>query len=442
MSLEYDINSIESIYKYAKLLTGKSLSEVIHLPLDAGNLKSRGNLGTLIERYFFQHVPPNLHQPDFDKAGLELKTTGLVKDSRGNYKAKERLVLTMIHYESIVEERWESSTLLMKCKLMLILFYLYQKDIPPIDLKFPIDPLLYDMPPTDIPIIKSDWEFIRQKVLDGRAHELSEGDTFYLGACRKGSGGEDESLQDQPFSIIQAKTRAFSFKQSYLNKLISGHIEETGLLSQSLTTSLDEATYEKLKPFFGKSLDEISKTIDYFRTSSNQKGFKHDLLVRILSNGMNSVPELEKAGIEMKTITLTNTGRPKEHMSFPGFRFMDIIHEEWADSNFNEKIEKKFLLIVFQLDDFGEERLIKAGYWNMPYEDRLEARRVWEETKRRVAVNAKDLPKVGESYLAHVRPKARNGNDKIETPQGDMHVKQCFWLNQSYLSKVVLEQIK
>jgi DNA mismatch repair protein MutH len=157
---------------------------------------------------------------------------------------------------------------------------------------------------------------------------------------------------------------------------------------------------------------------------------------------MNSVPELEKAGIEMKTITLTNTGRPKEHMSFPGFRFMDIIHEEWADSNFNEKIEKKFLLIVFQLDDFGDERLIKAGYWNMPYEDRLEARRVWEETKRRVAVNAKDLPKVGESYLAHVRPKARDGNDKIETPQGDMHVKQCFWLNQSYLSKVVLEQIK
>lgn len=441
MSSEYSKDSVESIYRFAKLLTGKSLIEIAQIPIDAGNIRSRGNLGSLVERYFFKHLPPNTHHPDFAEVGLELKTTGLVKDSKGKLKAKERLVLTMINYESIAKEEWERSNLLQKCQLMLILFYLYQKDKPAVELKFPISPLLYRMPDIDIPIIRRDWEFIRQKVLDGRAHELSEGDTFYLGACRKGSGGEDESLQSQPFSSTKAKTRAFSFKQSYMNKLIEGHIEESGIIQLGASGSLYEATFEKLEPFLGKSLDEISRSVDYHRASTNQKGFKHSLIVRLLSNGKKSAPELDKAGIEIKTITLTQTGKPKEHMSFPGFRFMDIIEQKWENSSFNEKIERKFLFVVFKLDQSGKERLFRFGYWNMPYKDRLEAQRVWEETKRRVLINAKDLPKVGDSYLAHVRPKARDGNDKIQTPQGDMHLKQCFWLNQNYLHKVVFEEL-
>ena len=39
----------------------------------------------------------------------------------------------------------------------------------------------------DLKIIKHDWNLINGKILKGKAHELSEGDTFYLGACTKGS---------------------------------------------------------------------------------------------------------------------------------------------------------------------------------------------------------------------------------------------------------------
>jgi hypothetical protein len=73
----------------------------------------------------------------------------------------------------------------------------------------------------------------------------------------------------------------------------------------------------------------------------------------------------------------------------------------------------------------------------MPYKDRLEAKRVWEETKRRVAVDSSKLPGIKESSVAHVRPKARNGSDKILTPQGDLQVKKCFWLNSSYIAKII-----
>jgi hypothetical protein len=36
-----------------------------------------------------------------------------------------------------------------------------------------------------------------------------------------------------------------------------------------------------------------------------------------------------------------------------------------------------------------------------------------------------------------VRPKARDGNDKLLTPQGDLQVKKCFWLNKDYIAGVV-----
>ena len=96
---EYKKESAESIYNFALLLTGKSLSEAVDLPEDLENLKDRGKLGTLVEKYYFNHEPPNDHNPDFPEAGVELKVTGVKKNKSGKYVAKERLVLTMINYE-------------------------------------------------------------------------------------------------------------------------------------------------------------------------------------------------------------------------------------------------------------------------------------------------------------------------------------------------------
>lgn len=435
--IPYDRSSVQSIYEYALRLVGRTLAEVVELPEGVTNSRNRGDLGTLVEKYYFQHKPSTNIGPDFPLADLELKTTGLVRSKEGKYKAKERLVLTMINYEVIAREKWDESYFLKKCNLMLILFYLYKKELAVYDRKFVLKPLIYKMSIQDKFIIQRDWEMIRQKVLDGKAHEISEGDTFYLGACRKGSGGESETLQKQPFSKELAKSRAFAFKQGYVNRLINQHTEPEVALGVSPLLTIEDATASRFSQYIGKSIQEISSMVNFYKTSPNQKSFHRLLANRILAAGNQTVAEIEKAGIEMKTIRLKSNGHPRESMSFPGFKTLEIIHEEWDDSSFAERLERKFLLVVFKSDRDGSEFLHKVAYWNMPYKDRMEAKRVWEETKRRASIDAKNLPKATESHVAHVRPKARDGEDKEMTPQGELVVKKCFWLNSGYIARIV-----
>lgn len=433
----YDDSSVESIFNFAKQLTGLTLAEAVTLPPKLVSERSRGGLGNMVEEHYFGFKPNSDHRPDFYKVGLELKTTGLKKDSKGTYSAKERLVLTMIDYNTIVHETFETSSLVLKCKLMLILFYIYEQDKAAFDQKFALEPMIYELLEHDVDVIRSDWEFIQSKVKEKKAHELSEGDTFYLGACRKGSGGSSEKLKTQPYSDVLAKGRAFSFKQGYLTKLIQGHAASEGSLGITRSNTFQKATAERFRPYIGKTVDEIASALNFHKSGPNHKGFNRGLATRILSATDGSIVELVKAGITMKTIRVLDSGMPKESMSFPAFDYRDILEQSWEESAFCELLEQKFLFVVFRLDKAGTERLEKVGYWNMPFEDREEARRVWEETKNRIGHGVNELPGAKESPIAHVRPHGRDSNDVVLTPFGGYQVKKSFWLNRGYIGQVL-----
>jgi DNA mismatch repair protein MutH len=459
--VEYDKSSVKEIFDFAAKLVGHSLEDATNLPADVINSRNRGDLGRLVEKYFFKHNPPNNHKPDFEAAGVELKTTGVEyykkKTAKGEIlKAKERLVLTNINFQTLRHESWYESTLLEKCNLMLILFYNYDKSIPVIEQEFVFQPLLiklsdrelsayeheldfinrysFKIPESDLAQIRRDWEYIRNKVAEDKAHELSEGDTYYLGACRKGPGGEGESLRKQQGDSPGAKSRAFSFKQGYLSKLLQTHTRREAIIGVDSTETFESATSKLFQDFIGLTLDEIASKLKYDTKSKQRKWY---LSKRILSGSGSDISELVKADILLKTVSLTQTGKGREDMSFPAFKYLDIASQEWEESDFSEQIEKRFLFVVFQADKNGLDRLVKTMYWNMPYEDRIEARRVWEETKRRININARYLPSKKESAVSHVRPHAKNGKDMDITPQEELLVKKCFWLNMKYIANIV-----
>lgn len=438
----YDSSSLESIVEYARLLIGKSLAEASNVPRDELVSKGKGGLGTLVEEAFFDMKSSNKPKPDFGEVSVELKTTPMkrkVVDARRMLVAKERLVLSMIDYIQIQHETWETSRLLLKCRQMLILTYLHEQEKEPIDRIFLDRQKLLDLlddSSVDARQFKRDWETIKEKVHQAKAHELSSADTMYLEAITKGQGKGKDKLRAQPFSEVLAKPRAFAIKQSYLTSLLSGEDQESVLLSDP-GKSVETVTYERFQPYLGKSVEELSQVFNFYGSSKTDKAFYPRLAIRILAKGGTSVPELQKADIELKVVRLKPTGKLREAVSFPNFTYLGIDKEDWEDSTFFERIDRRFLFVVFQETPDGGEVLKSAGYWSMPYEDKQEAQKVWEETKSRVQRDVYDFPKASENPVAHVRPKGRNSRDTYPTLFGGRAKKYCFWLNKDYVQRVI-----
>lgn len=463
MNREYKTK--EEILEKANTLLDKSLGEVISKS-DVGLIKKnlekyakrrKGFLGELVEKYFFEINPGNASEPDFKIAGIELKTVPIKSDPKYKFTPKERLVFSMINYETIIGERWESSSFLKKNKVILIMFYLWLQSQDILDYKFKLVhllDLLEDMSDEDILQIRKDWEYIVGKIKRGEAHLLSEGDTYYLGAVTKAA--TSKVRRNQPKSHILAKPRAFSLKQQYLRYILQRKLLKQDVGKESIfrkrkkIETIEDAVENMFGKYIGKTDKEIVKMLNWqLAGKTRPKAFKRLLANRIMGVKSNKIEELEKSNVTLKAITLEHTGILKESLSFPSFDYKKIVKESWYEddsgemSDFYEILEKKkFLFVVFQKIKNSDDIILKKiKFWNFPVKDLSEVEIVWNKTIKAIKEGRYDnLPKISESSVAHVRPHGKDASDVLETPQGTKEMKKSFWLNAKYIEKAINEE--
>jgi len=459
MKLAYNPQDKNSVINYAKLLKGKTLRQIFGRLISEHNYTGKGNFGQLIEKYYFGYEPNSNSEADFFEIGMELKTSPLKQLKKNEFRSKERLVLNIINYIEVVNQQFEKSDFWKKNANILLIFYLNQSGVESIDYLIKLVDE-WNFPHTDLEIIKKDWELIKKKIVDGKAHELSEGDTFYLGACTKGANSN--STRKQPFSHIPAKQRAYSLKQGYVNHIIASIANETtgvyGKLIPSVTVAknktLEEIVISKFIPYYGKTIEQILALIDV-KLNTKAKSFYANITKAMLGIELNKeIEEFEKAEILVKTVRLKENNLPKEDISFPNFKYEEIVNENWDDSNFKEILEHKFLFVFFK---FENEQLVlrKAKFWNMPYLDILEVENVWAKTKEIVSqgkivkgfkTNKKgkvcrvtNFPGKKFNSVSHVRPHTTNSLHTFPLPIEDKftkenkYTKHCFWLNNTYV---------
>ncbi len=453
----YDINSADSIIDFAKLLKDQTLREACGVEIEKHGYKGKGNFGQILEKFYFGYEPNSDAEPDFKEAGMELKSSPLKTLKNGEFRSKERLVLNIINYLEVHKEDFETSSFWKKNAHLLLVFYLHDKELNLLDyiIKLVDD---WQYPNEDLKIIKRDWEFLNQKIKNGKAHELSEGDTFYLGACTKGSTAL-KSFRNQPFNKEQAKQRAYSLKQGYVNHIIANIAqEETAVYGKiierpeilDVVQTIDEIVSSKFQPFYGKSAKQIEQELG-LKLNQKAKSYFANLSNAILGLELGQkIEEFEKADIQVKTIRLKENNLPKEDISFPTFEYNELIETDWEDSDFKNILESKFFFVFYQFE--GENLILrKVKFWNMPYSDILEAKNVWEEMVKTVSngeivkevtdkgVRKTFFPKKTENRISHVRPHAKNAADTYELPFADKltglteYTKHCFWLNASYV---------
>ena len=457
----YNINSADSIIDFAKLLKNQTLRTACNVDFDEYKVNDKGGYGKTTEKYYFKYEPNSEAEPDFKEAGLELKCSPLKTLKNGEFRSKERLVLNIINYLEVHKEDFETSTFWKKNAHLLLVFYLHDRDLNLLDyiIKLVDD---WKYPNEDLKIIKRDWEFINQKIKDGKAHELSEGDTFYLGACTKGSTAL-KSFRNQPFNEEQAKQRAYSLKQGYVNHIIANIAqEETSVYGKIIerpeilekTLSIEDIVILKFNSFYGKSAKQIERELG-LELNQEAKSYFANLTNAILGLKLGQkIEEFEKADIQVKTIRLKENDLPKEDISFPNFKYQELIETDWEDSDFKNILESKFFFVFYQFE--GENLILrKVKFWNMQYSDILEAKNVWEKMVETVSngeivkevtekgVRKTFFPKKTENRISHVRPHARNKEDTYELPIVDKltglteYTKHCFWLNASYVKEEI-----
>lgn len=469
-----DTSSPQSIFDYSRHLIGHSLRSLLGDRAIENKRKGKGGLGQMVEELFFKYDVNSNREADFAEAHVELKCTPVIKSKSDNsYRIKERLVCTMIDYFEIVDTSFEDSHLISKCQLMLLLFYLHVSGHAIYDYEF-LFRVLWQLPEKDLLLIKRDYETIADKVRRGEAHLLSEGDTLYLGACRKGQKGD--SPQSQPNSEIKANKRAFSLKPAYM-RYILGHVTESGksyftnyseppkpqfeLVSRSelQTDHFEKVILKRFAPYIGKNYIEICEQLGI---EAYQAKSKYADAVGLIASGgvskrLGSSEEFIKSGIIMKTVRLNGNGMPKESMSFKNIDYCEVYdNDNWIESEVYEVFTNRFMFVVFK-PVTGEEItmvnrrtqqtvseqsyvLDSVFFWTMPPDD-LEIAKLYWENIRRAVLNDDITPRafwsLRDHRKFHVRPKARVKSDKAVNPNGGLCEKYSYWFNAEYVKQII-----
>lgn len=476
--VSFDRTNPLSIFEFSRSLIGHSLHSLFGDNALALSKNGKGSLGQLVEELFFGYGVNSNPEADFKEAGVELKCTPLLKSKTdGSFRIKERLVCSMIDYYELINTDFEDSHLVAKCRLMLLLFYLHVNGRKSYDYEF-LFRVLWELPEKDLILIKKDYDTIADRVRKGEAHLLSEGDTVYLGACRKGHKGD--ALQKQPNSEMMAKKRAFSLKPSYMRYVLS-HVVQSGenaytnyhrkvVAPFELTNakdlgdkSFEQVVLERFAPYAGLNYTQICDKLGVEPYQSKSK--YADVSGLIASNGvskrLSSAEEFIKSGIAIKTIRLRSNGMPKEAMSFKNIDYSEILeNDDWTTSEAYEIFTNRFLFIVFEPAQHGPQievvnhrtgqtiseqayALSNVFFWTMPSEDLEVAEDYWNNIRKNVKENRISLSafwKASDKRIFHVRPKGTKENHTTVNPNGGFCGKFCYWLNADYVKQIIDNQ--
>ena len=423
--------------------------------------ENKGALGQIVEEGILGYRINSNPGADIPNLGIEVKVTGIVQTNNGSLRAKERLTIDSLNYQETARHSFEDSMMWAKADKMLFVFYRYLEDKPYGEMPI-IKAVINEFDPIDVEIIKRDYEYIREMIAGGRADDISEGDTMFLGACTAGTG----ALVPQPFSAQKAKQRKFCLKQSYFSQLvrkyISGEEYEHALdLEEIKSATFEMAVQTNLQKYFGMSETEIRSRFSMTGAPLAKNRYERYIAAMLgIQGNVSETDEFQKAGIQVKTIRVQENGSIKESMSFPYFEFNDIFIQDWEDSDLrNMFASTKYMFVIFR-ERAGELYFDSIKFWHMKEADLDKyVRPVFEKLKAVISsgkivsyvtknsagklIRHTNFPGMSDNPIVHVRPHARDANDTCDLPVPDRltgltaFTKQCFWLNSSYVASII-----
>jgi len=151
--------------------------------------------------------------------------------------------------------------------------------------------------------------------------------------------------------------------------------------------------------------------------------------------------EFEEFGIEIKIVPLPREGRPWEAMSFPAFKYAELVEETWDVADLRERLQRLLIVPAYAEDrDVPQvDRVLGSPFFWTPSDDEWQTvQREWAMFQREIRNGrARSLTLPSATQCVHVRPHARDSRDTDLAPVVGPVVKKSFWLNQDYVGDVI-----
>jgi DNA mismatch repair endonuclease MutH len=470
-------NSENELLTFYNRFKNKKLDEISsHLDKSVrDNISTnKGMVGQIFEG-LTGRIPNNNPSPDIENLGIELKVLPLKKGQDG-YMSKERSKIKNINYKNLFNEDWKRSKL--KAKINKILFNAYEH---PIGARFDdisrfkyLGPILFNLGDSrDYDIIKSDWEKIKEMVMNLNAHLLSESLFIKLSASTSGTGRNIDYHKD----ALPAKERSYSFKVNFLNNIYHKRLENLTtpqpILQKKFEHNIKDIINDKIN---GKTIGEL--TSEYNFQYKNPKNTVFLIIKKILKkNGNYSIEDIKSNGVTIKTVPVNpRTLTPWEDMSFPKMSLVDLLYEEWDatnnsnlyESSLKVELENKFIFVPifkekervgskYKFQDYNDWKFARAIYWKPSNHEIEGIKKEWEFCKSLILNNqvrtkeikqknriiqANNLLKGSKSEYIHIRPHTSDSNNIDiyfrQHTNGKISICwQSFWLNKKFVGKII-----
>lgn len=229
------IKNDEQLLEKAKWLEGKTLSEITQAIKDIdtrSRVLTKGEVGYVIEHGFFGINKNSDAKPDIESLGVEIKTCPLKYNAnQTKLSVKEPLSLNIINYcEEYKNKEIKQASWYKKNHKILFVLYIHdkQKQRSEYLIKYVF---LWEIDNEVLSELKGDYNIILEKIKEGKAHEIHQGQNKFLTLCPKHNGTFNDpnchhSKRPQPFSDKPAEIRAFRLKNKYMNIIIKRAIEK------------------------------------------------------------------------------------------------------------------------------------------------------------------------------------------------------------------------
>lgn len=217
-------------------------------------------------------------------------------------------------------------------------------------------------------------------------------------------------------------------------------------MSVSPPTS-EEELLSRARQLAGLTLQDLASNFNQAipKDTRHAKGWIGQLIETTLGATASSLaePDFQLIGIELKTLPLTSSGKPKESTYVCTVPLSNLAEQRWETSWFKRKLQR-VLWLPIEADKripLAERHIGSAILWSPNQEENLQLQQDWEELMDMICLGQLDKITSHMGNVLQIRPKGANAKSLTTTQDEEGNtistLPRGFYLRPEFTGRII-----